>query len=83
MRVISVIRTVGRLRIVRRILGMTGVILLFTMEMVVFPQMLMISSHQLCSVISCFGMTTLLSRHECGRLANMRHGGHHQFSLVR
>ena len=37
MRAISVIRTVGRLGIVRGILGMTGVILLFTIDMVVSP----------------------------------------------
>ena len=83
MRVISVIRTVSQLRIVRGMLGRTGVILLFTMDMAVFPRMLMIRSHRLCSVISCFGMTTLLSHHECGRSVKMRQGGHRQFLRAR
>ena len=39
-------------------------------------------SHRLCSVISCFGMTTLPSRHECCRTVEMRHCRHRQFSWV-
>ena len=82
MRVISMIRTVGRLEIVRGILGMTGVILLFAMDMVAFPQMLMIHSQWLCSVISCFGMTTLPRHHECCWTVEMRQSRHRQFSRV-
>ena len=80
MRVILAIRTVGRLGIVRGILGMTGVLLLFTMDVVVFPRMLIIRSHRLCSVISCFGMMTLPRRHECGWTVKMRQCRHRQLS---
>ena len=55
--VISVIRTVGRLNIVREILGRTGVILFFEMDTLGFPQILMIHCRRLCSVASCFGIT--------------------------
>ena len=82
MRVISVIQTVGRLEIVRRILGMTGVILLFTMDMVAFLRMRMIHNHWLCSVISYFGMTTLPSRHECCRTVELCQYRHRPFSIV-
>ena len=62
-KVISVIRTVSRLGLVREILGRTGVILLFAVVMVTFLRTWMIHSHRLCSVISCFGTITLPKRH--------------------
>ena len=54
MKGISVIRTVGQLRIVKGILGKTGVILHFAMDLVYFRRMRTIRSRRLCSVTSCF-----------------------------
>ena len=82
MKVISVIRTVDRWKIVREILGRTGVILLFEMDTVGFHRILMIHYLRLCSVASCFGMRTLPSRHECCQIMGMCWYRHYRFSLI-
>ena len=72
----------GRWKIVREILGRTGVVLLFEMDTVGFHQILMIRCLRLCSVASCFGMRTLPSRHECCRIVGMCLYRHYRFSLI-
>ena len=54
---ISEIRMIGQSRIVKGILGWTGVILHFGMELVHFLRMQMIRSRWLCLMTNCFQMT--------------------------
>ena len=59
-----------------------GVILLFGMDTVDFPRILMIHSRRLCSVARCFGMRTLPNRHECCQTVGMCLYRHCRFSLI-
>ena len=65
-----------------RIRGRTGVILLFEMDTVDFPRILMIHSRRLCSLARCFGVRTLPSHHECCRTVGMCLFRHRRFSLI-
>ena len=56
---VSVIRTVGRLRIVKGILGKTGADLHFRMHMVPFRRIRTIRCQRWCSVTNCFRMKIL------------------------
>ena len=78
-KVISVIRTVGRLKIMREILGRTDVILLFRMDMVGFTRIMMTHCRRLCSLASCFVMRTLPSRHKCSQIEGMCLYRHYRF----
>ena len=59
MRGISVIRTVGQLRIVKGILGRTGATLYFEMDTVPFHRIQTIRGRRWCSVTNCFRMKIL------------------------